>query len=59
MGKRTVCKVCGTEITHRPQHLIYLNETRSVEKVCPLCHARHIRQRTKKKPFAAATVKSH
>lgn len=36
MGKRTVCKVCGTEITNRPQHLIYLNETRSVER-CVHC----------------------
>lgn len=49
MARRKICKNCGVEITHRPQCLMYLEETHSVEKVCPLCHAKYIRQRTKEK----------
>lgn len=45
--KRTICHECGTETTHRSKYQIF--KYGEILTVCPVCHARYIRERAKEK----------
>ena len=44
---RKICHECGTEVTHRPQYKIFAHG--EILTVCPVCHARYVRERAKEK----------
>ena len=55
MTARTICHECGEETTHRSKYQIYKDD--AILTVCPVCHARYIRERTKNGRLTTGIVK--